>query len=119
MISFLQLKYIVKGSLNSTAAVMDISNLKMNGKRKRKINFTNQVVDPGDLSIRRMCGFVQLSREKYIKTYKDFKFTVNQVKLMSQLYDSGLTADEVIAGFKQIYDMEGKSKSNDIFTALI
>jgi len=45
------------------------------------------------------------------KTYKDFKFTVNQVKLMSQLYDSGLTADEVIAGFKQIHDMGGKSAS--------
>ena len=94
---------------------MDINNLKMNGKRKRKINFTNGVVDTGDLSIKRICGFVQLSREKYIKTYKDFKFTVNQVKLMSQLYDSGLTADEVIAGFKQIQDMGGKSKSNDNF----
>ena len=54
-------------------------------------------------------------RKMSTKTYKDFKFTVNQVKLMSQLYDSGLTADEVIAGFKQIQDRGGKSKSNDSF----
>ena len=94
---------------------MDINNLKMNGKRKRKINFTNQVLDTGDLSIRRICGFVQLSKEKYIKTYKDFKFTVNQVKFMSQLYDSGLTADEVVAGFKQIQNIGGKSNFYDIF----
>ena len=94
---------------------MDINNLKMNGKRKRKINFTTEVLDTGDFSIRRTCGFVQLSREKYIKTYKEFKFTVNQVKLMSQLYNSGLTADEVIAGFKQIQDMGGKSKPKITF----
>ena len=43
------------------------------------------------------------------RTYKDFKFTVHQVHLMRQLYDSGMTVDEVLAGFKQIRDMIGKS----------
>ena len=43
------------------------------------------------------------------RTYKDFKFTVHQVHLMRQLYDSGMTVDEVLAGFKQIRDVEGKS----------
>ena len=38
------------------------------------------------------------------KSYKDYKFSVEQVNLMSQLYDSGMTADDVIAGFKQIQD---------------
>ena len=59
---------------------MDIKNLKMNGKRKRKINFTNQMVDTGDLSIRRNCGFVQLSRENYIKC-DGFKKSKKDVRL--------------------------------------
>ena len=61
---------------------MDIKNLKMNGKRKRKINFTNQMVDTGYLSIaiRRTCGFVQLSRENYIKC-DGFKKSKKDVRL--------------------------------------
>ena len=59
---------------------MDIKNLKTNGKRKRKINFTNQMVDTGDLSIRRNCGFVQLSRENYIKC-DGFKKSKKDVRL--------------------------------------
>ena len=39
------------------------------------------------------------------KSYQDHRFSVSQVSLMSQLYDSGLTVDEVIAGFKQIQDI--------------
>ena len=39
------------------------------------------------------------------KPYKDYRFSVKQVNLMSQLYDSGMTADDVIAGFKQIQDV--------------
>ena len=41
----------------------------MYGKRKRKTNFTYQVVNIGDLSIaiRRVNDFVQLSKESYKK----------------------------------------------------
>ena len=39
------------------------------------------------------------------KPYKDYRFSVKQVNLMSQLYNSGMTADDVIAGFKQIQDV--------------
>ena len=42
------------------------------------------------------------------KHFNDFKFTVEQVQLMTQLYESGLTADEVVAGFKQIQDFKSK-----------
>ena len=49
---------------------MNINHLKLNGKRKRKINFTYQVVNIGDLSIaiKRVYDFVQLSKEKYKKS---------------------------------------------------
>ena len=49
---------------------MNINHLKINGKRKRKINFTYQVVNTGDLSIaiRRVYDFVQLSKENYEKS---------------------------------------------------
>ena len=48
---------------------MDINHLKIAGKRKRKTNFTYQVVNIGDLSIaiRRVNDFVQLSKESYKK----------------------------------------------------
>ena len=41
-------------------------------------------------------------------TYKDYKFTVEQVELMTKLYDSGLTANGVVSGFRQIKDFESK-----------
>ena len=44
---------------------MDLNDLKINGERKRKNNFPNQVVNTGDLSVGRICGFVQLSKKNY------------------------------------------------------
>ena len=65
---------------------MDINHLKIAGKRKRKTNFTYQVVNTGDLSIatRRVYGFVELSKENYKnsidlkglkKSKKDFRLS--------------------------------------------
>ena len=75
----------MKGSLNCTTAVMDINHLKITGKRKRKTNFRYQLVNTGDLSIaiRRVCGFVQLSKENYIKCngVKRFKKSNKDVKM--------------------------------------
>ena len=67
---------------------MNINHLKINGKRKRKINFTYQLVNTGDLSIaiRRIYDFVQLSKENYkksdgIKHFKNSKKDVGLSKL--------------------------------------
>ena len=64
---------------------MNINHLKITDKRKRKINFTYQVVNTGDLSIanRRIYDFVQLSKENYKKSdgVQRFKKSKKDVKL--------------------------------------
>jgi len=45
------------------------------------------------------------------KCYKSYKFSVKQVHLMGQLIETGITESEVLAGFKQIQDMNNKSPS--------
>ena len=70
--------------MNSTTAVMDINHLKITGKRKRKTNFTYQVVNTADLSIAiRGVIFVQLSKDNYIKCdgVKRFKMSKKYVRL--------------------------------------
>ena len=71
---------------------MDTKHLKINGKRKRKINFTYQVVNTGDLSIaiRRVYDFVQLSKESYKKSddakhFKKLKKDVGLSKLIKNI----------------------------------
>ena len=58
---------------------------KTNGKRKRKSNFTYQLVNTGDLSIaiRRVYDFVQLSKENSKKSdeVKPFKKSNKDVRL--------------------------------------
>ena len=68
---------------------MNINHLKINDKRKRKSNFTYQVVNTGDLSIaiRRVYDFVQLSKENYkksdvVKRFKRSKKDVGLSKLI-------------------------------------
>ena len=64
---------------------MNINHLKITDKRKRKISFTYQVVNTGDLSIanRRICDFVQLSKENCEKfdDVKRFKKSKKDVRL--------------------------------------
>ena len=68
---------------------MKTNHLIINGKRKRKTNFTYQVVNTGDLSIaiRRVYDFVQLSKENYkksdvVKRFKRSKKDVGLSKLI-------------------------------------
>ena len=64
---------------------MDINYLKTTGKRKRKPSFRYQMVNTGDLSIeiRRVRGFVQLSKDNYKKSdgVKRFKKSKKDVRL--------------------------------------
>ena len=48
------------------------------------------------------------------KCYKSYKFSVEQVHLMGQLIETGITESEVSAGFKQIQDMRNKSPSRNL-----
>ena len=43
------------------------------------------------------------------KCYKSYKFSVEQVLLMKQLIETGMTETEVTAGFKQIQDTRNKN----------
>ena len=68
---------------------MKTNHLIINAKRKRKSNFTYQVVNTGDLSIaiRRVYDFVQLSKENYnkskdVKRFKKSKKDVGLSKLI-------------------------------------
>ena len=45
------------------------------------------------------------------KCYKSYKFSVEQVVLMEQLIETGMTETDVAAGFKQIRDIGAKSSS--------
>ena len=52
------------------------------------------------------------------KSYKSYKFSVEQVHLMGQLIETGITESEVSAGFKQLQDMRNKSPSRTFLSSM-